>query len=207
MYLYSRRRHVNTARTREALATAVDACSRVTQITGWDVRVWSTVFSPDITALLWTTSLQSLDELAAGTDKLAVDNGWAEYLAQHDAEFEGPIDDNLLQVLHGAPGEQVPEYVWAVRAVAANGMLARAIEHGIEIAQAAERITGIPVMFASRVTGDYGGVAWISGAPDLATVETANAALVADPSWAELIDRGGTAFQQSADSFLLRRLA
>jgi hypothetical protein len=207
MYLFSRRRHINTAKAREAMATAVEACPRVSQVTGWDVRVWATVHSPDITGLLWTTSFEHLEELAAGFDKLVVDEGWNDWLAQHDAEFVGPIDDNLLQVLHGAPGEQAPEYVQAVRAVCANGMLSRGIELGIELAQTAERITGVPVMFTSRVTGEYGGVAWISGAPDLATFETESAALAADASWAELLDRAGPAYQPGADTFLLRRLA
>jgi hypothetical protein len=207
MYLFSRRRHINTAKSREAIATSIEACSRVTQITGWDVRVWSTVFSPDVTAMLWTTGAEHLDDLTAGMDKMAADSGWGDWLTQHDAEFQGTIDDNLLQVLHGAPGEQVPEYVQAVRAVCANGMIGRGIELGIEIAQTAERLTGIPVMFSRRVTGEYGGVAWISGAPDLATMEQAEATMAADPSWAELLDRAGPAYQPGADAFILRRLA
>ena len=77
---------------------------------------------------------------------------------------------------------------------------------GIEIAQRAAEITGIPLLFCAGMTGQYGAVMWVSGGPDLATVESAGDALVADPSWLALVDRVAPSYAVAASSTLYQRI-
>ena len=77
---------------------------------------------------------------------------------------------------------------------------------GVEIAETAERITGVPVIFVAAASGVAGAVGWISTVDDLAEVEAADAALMANDEWVKLLDRGGHAFAGSG-TVMLRRLA
>ena len=44
-------------------------------------------------------------------------------------------------------------YVSTVRTVVANGMIARGVELGMQIAQHAEKVTGVPTLFGVSMTG------------------------------------------------------
>jgi hypothetical protein len=96
--------------------------------------------------------------------------------------------------------------VQVARAICANGAMSEAMGFGVEIADVASRITGLQTIFGATITGAYGGVAWLTGAPDLAAVETANAALAADDEWRKVVDRAGHAFLPGVTTSLLRRL-
>ena len=89
---------------------------------------------------------------------------------------------------------------------AANGRLAAAMAGGVEIAEAATRITGARTAFMSSVTGAYGGCMWSTGFPDIGALERAEGALAADEGWLELIDRVGPAYAQGVRQGIYRRL-
>ena len=108
--------------------------------------------------------------------------------------------------MYGEPTGPPKTYVESTRAVAANGYVTEAMGLGVEIAETAARITGIPVMFVSLVTGTFGGVGWISSVDDLAEIEAANAALVSSDEWLKLVDRVGHAFNPGVTTTILRRL-
>jgi hypothetical protein len=63
------------------------------------------------------------------------------------------------------------------------------MELGVEIAQRAEKITGIPTVFGAGVTGPYGAVAWISAYESIQAVEAAQQALASDADWVSFIDK------------------
>ena len=111
-------------------------------------------------------------------------------------------------VVTGAPdpAAPLPAYVTVARARAAAGHLGDAMAAGIEIAEAASRITGVTTSFMVDSTGPFGGCRWTSGHPDIASVERAESALAADGSWIALIDRVGTAYEPDASQGIYRRL-
>ena len=83
-------------------------------------------------------------------------------LAERGQEFAipGSLNDSLSVVISGEPDPERPvEYVTTVRSTIVAGGLAVGMALGVEIAQRAEAITGIPELFLADATGNYGGVA------------------------------------------------
>jgi len=206
MYLFARRRSINPAHARAAIGPAVEAASRARDVTGLAIWVWNPVLSPEMGTVAWTTRVEHLAELQAADDKLMSSTEFGEWIEQNDSRFVGPLEDSVLQVLHGTPADQPGAYVQVARATCANGSMSEAMGLGVEVADVASRVTGLATLFGAGVTGAYGGVAWLTGAPDLAAVQAANAALAGDDEWRKLIDRAGHAFQPGVTSSLLRRL-
>ncbi len=206
MYLFARRRSINPARATAAVGMALEAATRAKEITGLATWVWNPVLSPDIGTVAWTARVEHLSELEAASDKLIGSSDFSEWIEQNDSLFLGPIEDSVLQVLHGTPSDQPAPYVQVVRALCAHGAISEAMSFGVEIAEVGSRLTGLQTMFGATVTGGYGGVGWLTGVPDLDAVEAANVALMADDEWRKLVDRAGHAFQPGVTTSLLRRL-
>jgi hypothetical protein len=206
VYLFARTRRINPAQARAAVALAMEAAQRAGDITGIPIQLWTPVMSGDMNVMVWTGNGEHLVDFEVAGDKLAESNDFNDWIEQNDSLYQGPFEDAVLQVLHGSPAEEAPGYVLGTQAVPANGSYAEAFGIGVEIAQTAERLTGLSMMFGSWLTGTLGGVAWVAGAADLTAVETANAALAANDEWAKLIERAGHAYQEGATSTLYRRL-
>lgn len=206
MYIVGRSRRINQAKGRAAVAAAVEAGSRASEILGMPIFVWSSIFSADGPAVSWTARVEHLADAVAIDDNLFADEGFAQWAEDNDGLYVGPTSDVISQVVHGAPTGPPKGYVQVTRAICANGSITEAMGLGIEIADAAARITGIPVMFVTPVVGDYGAVGWISTADDLAEVEAANAALSSDDDFLKLVDRAGHAFTPGTSSVMMRRI-
>jgi hypothetical protein len=199
MYLFIRRARLAPGSGRDGIAWATSITETVNRITGLPVRLFAQVYSPSFGTIGWSTFLPDLGSLEAAGDKLQVDD---EYAAQSDTGAKhtvGGIDDQLLQVIHGDPdpARQV-EYVASVRTVCASGQIARGMAVGVEIAQRAEAITGLPTMFVAGSTGSYGNVGWITGYADIAALEAAEQAVNGDASFVEFIDREASAVYSDA---------
>jgi hypothetical protein len=207
MYIATRTRAINQGKVRAAVAAAVEAGSRASAISGQEIFVWSSIFSSDGPAVSWSVRVEHLADVVALDDALISDEGFAKWIEDNDGLFAGPSSDVVSQVVHGAPSGPPKTYVQATRAVCANGSIGEGMGIGVEIADAATRITGIPVLFLAAVSGTYGSVAWLSSVDDLAEMEAANAALVTDDDWVKLIDRAGHAFAPGTSAVILRRLA
>ena len=86
-----------------------------------------------------------------------------------------------------------------MQSVCANGNFARGVEVGIEIAKRADAATGTSTLFVLGSTGVYGGVGWLTGYPDIQTLEASQQALNADPKFVEYVDReAGSAYVADA---------
>ncbi|MEO7427783.1 MAG: hypothetical protein ABIY48_00220 [Acidimicrobiales bacterium] len=181
---------------------------KVHQESGLDMHAWGASMSPELGTVVWATFVDTLDQLEAAQDKLAVSDPFIA-LAESGAHlFTAPLQDGLAQVVTGtfdrtAP---LPAYVTAARAIATNGKLSAAMAAGVEIAEAATRITGVQTSFLVDVTGPVGGCRWNSGHADIGSVERAEAALTADAGWLELIDRVGDCYQQGVTQSMYRRI-
>jgi hypothetical protein len=208
MYLFTRSGRFAPGGFRDAVAFVGAVTEKVNQETGLEVHAWMASMSPELGTCTWGTFVESLEELEAAEDKLAVSEPYVELTEQAAGLFAGPLSDRLASVVHGGrdPSAPVPSYVTVARAVAANGQLSHAIQGGIEIADTATRITGVTTSFLVDATGDYGGCRWVSGHPDIGSVERAEAALLADESWLALIDRIGDRYAPGASQSIYRRL-
>jgi hypothetical protein len=190
MYLFSRRARLSGGKFRDSMAWAVGITEKVTQTTGLQVGLWSQTFSPAVGTLVWSTFVPDLTTLEAATDKLTVDDAYND-LVDRGVEFviPGSIDDTLAMIIHGQPDpNRHVEYVAAVRTTISGGNLARGIALGVEIAQRAEKITGLPTAFLGDSTGNYGGVTWLTAFANVAELERAEQKLNTDQSFIELID-------------------
>jgi hypothetical protein len=189
MYLFSRRARLAPGNTRAAMTWATDITEKANQITELTVSAFTSTFSPEVGTVVWSTVAPDLASLEAANDKLLADDGYVVMIDEGSRLIQPGIDDTLLQIVHGDidPNRRV-EYAISVQAVCSSGNVARGMELGIDIAQRAQAITGIPSLFASGLTGPYGSVAWLSGFADIQEMERAQQALAADASLTKFID-------------------
>jgi hypothetical protein len=190
MYLFSRTVRLAPGNTKAAMTWATSITEKVNQISDLPVALYLQTFSPEVGRMAWSTFAPDLAALEAVNDKLVADDS---YLALVDsgAKFAlGGADDLLSQVVYGAPdpARQV-EYVSTVTTTCANGAVMRGIELGVEIAQRVEKVIGLPGLFGTAVTGNYGSVGWITGYTDVAEMERAQAALAASTDFGKFIDK------------------
>ena len=208
MYLFTRSGRFGPGSIRDAMSFSVEVTEKVRQETSLDLHTWQATMSPQLGTITWAAFVDSLEELEAAQDKLAVSDAFMDLAEKGGKLFAGPLTDGLASVVHGepAPDRPLPGYVSSARAVAANGRLGDAIAAGIEIAEASTRITGIPTMFLVESTGPYGGCRWSSGFADIGGARRAETALAADEQWVALIDRVGTAYLDGASQTIFRRI-
>jgi hypothetical protein len=211
MYLFSRRARLRAGNGMAGIEWASEVCAKVRAVTGQEVQLWATVYSPGFGTLSWTAWFEDLAHLETVGDKLQADAAYLDLVDRGADLTEGGLDDGVFQVLHGVPDPARDiHYVTAVEAVVAAGEIARAMGMGVEIAQKAEAITGSPTLFGQSLSGPYGSVGWLTGHEDIAKLEANAQALVADPGWLELIDRSGGCWLEDAaatQQTIYRRLA
>jgi hypothetical protein len=169
---------------------AAAVTENVNQISGLPVGLYMQTFSPEVGRIAWSTFAPDLASLETASDKLAANEGYLS-LVDSGAKFAlGGADDLLSQIIHGAPDPNRPvEYVSTVTTTCANGNVMRGIELGVEIAQRVEKVTGLPGLFGTAATGNYGAVGWITGYGDVNEMERAQAALAADADFGKFVDK------------------
>jgi hypothetical protein len=206
MYLFRRAGRFAPGVIREAMAFVTTITEKVQQETGLDVHAWASTMSPDFGTTVWATFVDDLEHLEEANDKLAASDSFVDLAEKGGRLFMGPFSDRLAQVVSGErdPSAPLPTYVTSANAIAANGQLGAALANGVEIAEAATRITGVSTMFLVDATGAYGGCRWTTGFADIGELERAESALMADESWVALIDRVGSSYAQGAQQAIYR---
>jgi hypothetical protein len=208
MYLFTRAGQFRAGSMRDAAAFATTVTEKVRQESDLDVHAWVSTMSAETGTCTWAAWVSSLEELEAANDKLAVSDQFNEIVEKGSELFTRPVVDGLANLVNGEidPSAPLPAYVGVARAIAANGHVADSITAGVEIAEAADRITGVPTRFLVDVTGPIGGCRWVSPYADIGALQAAEEALAADPSWAALIDRVGIRYAQGATQSIHRRI-
>jgi hypothetical protein len=190
MYLFGRRAQLSGAKPRKSMEWVAEITNRVSQTTGLQARVWNQMFSPAVGTILWATTVPDLATLEAANDKLMVDEDYADLVDKgQDYTLPGLVDDLLAVIISGQPdpNRQI-DYVSSVRANIVGGKTATGMALGVEIAERAQAITGVPSLFVADATGNYGGVGWVSGFANITEMERALQAINGDPKFIELID-------------------
>lgn len=210
MYLFSRQARLAPGRIDEALTWALNCTEKVNQISEAKFALWSTVFSPGVGTLAWTTTVDNLSVLEATDAKLLADAGYISLVNEGAAFSSGaPIDDAIVQLISADIDEsREPAYASVVQAVLAPGASVKGIELGVEIAQRAKKVTGCPCSFGVAGSGPYGGVVWITGYSSIEELEQANQTIAADADFNKTIDqKASTAYQAgSAVQTIWRKL-
>jgi hypothetical protein len=166
---------------------------------GNDVAVWTTVLSPGVGTVTWTSMWEDLSAVEKGFVSVNTNAKYLELAAKGIDFVNGPINDTLYETVYegNAPSDDAT-YVGTVSAVCAPGNYARGMMGGVEIAQAVEKATGVSTAFLAAQTGPYGSVIWIAGYKNIAAYEAAQHALAADTSCVELIDATTGAYQSDS---------
>lgn len=206
MYIFARTRGIHPAHARDGVAAAVEAGTRASTITGLPIFVWSSLFSAEVGAVMWSCRVEQLDELITAQDALLASDDFDQFLRERDNLFVGPIADTVSEVVHGAPTDGPGAYIQVVRAVCANGSLSEGMATGVELAEAAKRITDRTTMVVTPVAGAFGSVGWITSFDDLGSMRAANTMLTADGEWLKLVDRAGHVYASGVTTSILRRI-
>ncbi len=207
MYLFNRTRVAHPAHASAALSFAAEIAVKASSVSGTEINAWSSVMSPNAGAIAWTAWFENLADWEVAAEKLGADPGYNHMVEMSDSYFTGPVIDGMASIVSPMPDvNERSEYVTVVNTVAANGHIAAAVDHGLKIATTASRIEGLTTMFAMDVTGPYGGVAWMTGAPNIAAMDKSLAAINSSAEFAKLVDSGGNLYQGQATQITYRRL-
>jgi hypothetical protein len=95
MYLFTRRRSIESSRATEAIPWAIETAAKVTQITGLPVNAWTSMWGEDAGTVVWAAFVDDLTALEQAGDKLNVDGGFNDRVRDGEQLFSSPISDSL----------------------------------------------------------------------------------------------------------------
>ena len=209
MYLFARRARLANGHLRDSTAWAVAITEKVNQITELNVGLWTSVFSPGLGELVWATFVTDLAILETAEAKLMVDDGYVA-LADKGAAFSTAdgADDTLSLLVHGDidPNREI-HYVAVIETTVAAGKVGRGMELGVDIAQRAQQVTGIPTAFLADTTGNYGGVRWITGYETVEQLQAAEQAISSDAKFTQFLDKEVAGVYLAGPSVTTQRIA
>lgn len=195
MYLFTRRATLSGSE-RNSMAWAVEMSAYVDSHSSHDVSVWRADFGYPVGTVVWSAWAESQNALNEGFASLADDDGYHS-LAEKGAEFFSVAEDELREAIHGAPGDDAAalgSVTTVTTAVMAGGQYSEGGAWSVGMAQLIEEISGLPAMFLLDSYGTFGQVTWLSGAPDLATADAANAKVNADAEYLKRLEAVGDLF-------------
>ena len=211
MYLFNRRTRLLGGNGTTGIEWATKVAAKVTEVTGHEIQLWATVYSPGYGTISWTGWFEDLAALEKVGDTLQADASMTKLADQGAKLTEGGLDDAIWQPIHGAPDPtREIQYVGGVTAVAAPGAIERAMGVGVEIAQRVEAVTGMSCIFAQGLTGPYGGVGWLTAYDNIAAFQAAGDAIAADASFMKLVDSSAGCYVEDTSitqQTIYRRLA
>ena len=190
MYLFTRQGRLAAGSMLKGMEWVGEMAAKVNQVTSLNVGVWSPVMSPGLGRLSFGCQVESLGDLEDADAKLMADPIYLDLVQQGAQVTTGDWNDQVAQFIHNPAADPSATHVAVVQATVANGKFRRGVEVGVEIAQRATSISGVPTAFLLGTTGQYGSVAWISAATSIRELERSEKAVNTDPSFLELVDTG-----------------
>ncbi|MGI9624969.1 MAG: hypothetical protein ACR2PK_19230 [Acidimicrobiales bacterium] len=196
MLLYSRTSMLVGAPS-EVMPAAVAVTERVKDITGRDIGLWVGGPGFPVGTLNWAMRIESHSDIGDIGDALNADSKFNDLVGAMMQYRGGDTVDAVRSLIHGTPADDLPpvgSMVSATTAQIANGNIAAAMQWGSEVAEMVTGITGSNVNFYRDLYGAFGSVSWLSGQPDGAGIDAAQAALAAAPEYLAKIDEGAPLF-------------
>jgi hypothetical protein len=212
MYLYSTSVRPGMANPVKVMDWAVRMTQKINQISEVPSALWTSVMSPAMGTLAWTSVVSDLAIIGDTETKLAADPGYMGLVDEATvllSTTEPPMQ-MLMQLVHGDRDAASidAQYASTVRATLAPGSMRAGIELGVDLAQRVKQITGRPTSFAVGVTGDYGAVMWVSLAETLQQVQAANEALNTDEEFSKALDKDAAkVYLPGAEQTITRKVA
>jgi hypothetical protein len=191
------------------MAWATQITEHVTQTTGAQCGLWTSVYSSDPGGLSWNVGVPDLNALEAFTDKLRVDDAFmqlAETGTQH--LLPGSLKDQVSTIIHPAEmsDTQRMEYVAIVESTLLPGKFAEGMALGVEIAQLVERICEVRTAFMIHNTGNYGGVTWATAYANAGEWQRAEEVLNTNEEFIQLVDQRASQCYAAAPGQAVQRI-
>lgn len=195
MYLYSRQVQLALEHRPDGVEWAVDMTAKVNEISDLQVSLWAPLLSPGVTQLSFVAVVESLAEVEVSQAKMLAEPMYQDLAKRGAKLLTGSVDDESAQyVTDISEMTSFPSYTTIVRASLANGSLQKGIAAGVEIAEAATKLTGLRTSFLVATTGVYGAVAWVTGAETFTDIEQAGQKVNSDPDFLALVDGHSTCY-------------
>jgi hypothetical protein len=213
MYLYSTSVRSGMANPVKVMDWALRLTQKINQISEVPSALWTSVMSPAMGSLAWTSVVSDLAVIEDTETKLAADPGYMTLVDEATdllSSATEPADQMLMQLVYGDRDAASIDahYAMTVRATMAPGSMQKGIEFGVDLAQKVKQITGRPTSFAVNVTGDYGAVMWVSLAESIQQVQAANEALNTNEEFSKAVDKDAAkAYLPGAIQTISRKVA
>ena len=196
MYLFTRSGRFGPGSIRDAMSFSVEVTEKVRQETSLDLHTWQATMSPQLGTITWAAFVDSLEELEAAQDKLAVSDAFMDLAEKGGKLFAGPLTDGLASVVHGEPAPDRP--LPGVRQLGPSGRRQRAARRCHRSRDRDRRGQHPDHRHPDDVPrGVHGPVRRLPLVQRLRghrRARRAETALAADEQWVALIDRVGTAY-------------
>jgi hypothetical protein len=206
-YLFTRSVQLGRANVLDSMAWSVKITEKVNAIAETPVLLWSSLMSPDLGRLTWSTVVEDLSTITTMHDKLMADPGYLDLVEEGTSFTDGTATDGLVRFIHAdRDGAGTAQFSTVVRAVIAPGSFVSGTMLGVEIAEKAKAITGRPTSFGASESGVYGEVGWISLYDTIDQVQAASEALASDADFAKLLDeKAGKAYIAGVSTQVINR--
>jgi len=120
-FLFTRSVQLGRANVLDSMAWSVKMTEKVNAISETPVRLWTTVMSPDVGRLTWTTTTEDISTIAGSQEKLLADSGYLDLVEEGASYTNGaaPVD-GLVRLVHAdSDGVAGAKYSTVARAVLA----------------------------------------------------------------------------------------
>jgi hypothetical protein len=207
-YLFTRRTRLAPGHGTAGVDWARSVAEKARELTGHELQLWGTMYSPGVGTIWWTGWFETLDTLEHVGDVLAAAPVMEKLTNAAVRYTDGRFDDGLVEPVHGAWSDGPARYAGGAIAVARAGRYADAIAAGVAIAERFEAITGLSMIVGRSMTGRDGAIEWLVPFEDAAAMEAARARVASDTSWLEMLDssRCRSAFESGCRTTIYRRL-
>jgi hypothetical protein len=182
MYLFSRECVVASP---EAMAPAKAISDYVTGSRDRELALYSIAYGAAWNRLTFSTWVDDLATMEESTATLAADAKYLELLLAFGPHVS-MVNDNLFNVVHSTSTDAeltFPNVVWSVTGVARIAQIVEATIVGAQICDAWKAATGVDATFGSAVTGQFGGIGWLSGYESFAEFDKAQGAARSSEPW------------------------
>ena len=182
MYLFSRECVVATP---AAVAPAKAMSEYVTGSRERELALYTIAYGPAWNRLTFSTWVDDLAALEESTALLNADARYLELLGEFGSHVL-MVNDELFKVVHTtSTATELPfaNIVWWVSGVALGTKMVEATISGAGVCDAWKAATGVDGTFGSTITGQVGGIAWLSGYESFAAFDNAQIAGKSNEAW------------------------
>lgn len=207
MYLFNRTRQAKSDRLIDATAGAVEIATKVTQLTGLEIYVWTFRFGQPVGTMMWSARLEHQADLFTATEKMAADPGYIDMAMGMADLYEGNGVDAMFTVVSGTPSDSPSKFIQLTQATMSNGKYAEAMAFGVDMQEFIATERGQPTMFGASTYGGFADVGWIVGADSVAQIDDGNAWEMSNADYhAKVQSAAGLFVEGSGQQSLLEKL-